>query len=270
MPIDASIPLRAGSRDWSLADLMKQQQDGEYRQAQIDDLQHKRTQQATLSSLLPKAMTGDEQALQGVAGADPDTYMRVQTYRQASDKAATEQRSTQVQQLGRLLDHAVDEPTYQESIAAARQMGLDVGTAPPNFDPAWKQKQLLIRSAYQKDPEGLTSNMKELVALGYKVGTPEFEDALAKSINAGYAKPYTGSGGETRLYTPNIAVPQQQAPQAPQPQQHAGQPSPRIIAQRPAGKSNDQLMSEAYEAVNSGQASYDEVFQQLKAWGVNP
>lgn len=46
-------------------------------------------------------------------------------------------------------------------------------------------------------------------------------------------------------------------------------PKPAIITQRPAGKTDAQLFSEAHEAVRKG-ANVDEVFRQLQAWGVNP
>lgn len=145
---------------------------------------------------------------------DLRTAITIQGHQREQQQAQAKQRGDQMQQLGRLLNHATDETTYQQSLAAAKQIGLDVSSAPPSFDPNWVNQQKLVLQAFEKDGgQALTAEARNLVQLGYKLGTPEFQQALAQAVNAGFAKPYTGEGGETRLYSPNIAVPAQMAPQ---------------------------------------------------------
>jgi hypothetical protein len=45
--------------------------------------------------------------------------------------------------------------------------------------------------------------------------------------------------------------------------------APKIIPQKPAGKTDDQIWAEAHEAVRKG-ANVDDVFRQLQAWGMKP
>jgi hypothetical protein len=156
----------------------------------------------------------DQAAFGELAQNAPEYAMQFRGQQQQVQLGQAKQRGDQMQQLGRLLNHATDETTYQQSLAAAKQIGLDVSSAPPSFDPNWVGQQRLVLQAYEKDGgQALTSEARNLVQLGYKPGTPEFQQALAQAVNAGFAKPYTGQGGETRLYSPNIAVPAQMAPQ---------------------------------------------------------
>lgn len=143
-----------------------------------------------------------------------------QNYALEQSKIQQKSHAEQMQVLGRLVSGVQDETSYQRALAAARQVGIDVSSAPPSYTPEYVAQTRMLVDAYNKDGgQQLTSTMKELVALGYQPGTPEFQQALAQTINAGYSKPYTDIRGATRLYTPNITVPAQgptrQAPQQP-------------------------------------------------------
>ncbi len=70
--------------------------------------------------------------------------------------------------LGKLLDHAKDEPSYQQSLAAAKQYGIDTTGAPPNFDPNWVGQQKLIVGAFAKDGgQAMSAEARRLKEAGY-------------------------------------------------------------------------------------------------------
>lgn len=159
----------------------------------------------------------DTKAFGKLARSSPEIAMKFRENQVAVAKAQREQQQQQVQVMGNLLGQANDETSYQTALSAAKMHGIDTTGAPANYDPNWVNGMRMVVQAYQKDGGAqLTSTMKELVALGYKPGTPEFQGALAQALNASYAKPYTDASGATRLYTPQIAVPAQQTPQPPQ------------------------------------------------------
>lgn len=117
---------------------------------------------------------------------------------EAAQKRQT-QRNTQTQQLGRLLDHATDETTYQQSLAAARQLGLDVSQVPQSYDPAWVNQQKLVLQAFDKDGgQQLSGLARELQDAGYQQGTPEFAAAMRTALQGKYAPQYTDDEGNIR------------------------------------------------------------------------
>ncbi len=122
---------------------------------------------------------------------------------ESADKHKATQREEHVV-LGKLLDHAVDEPSYQQSLAAAKQYGIDTTGAPPNFDPNWVGQQKMIVQAFAKDGgQAMSAAGKQAIDMGYHPGTPEFNNAVREIWTAGESKPYV-VGGETRLYSPKI------------------------------------------------------------------
>lgn len=100
----------------------------------------------------------DPQALSQLAQWAPDKAM-------AWQKQQAEIRKTQLEDAGKkltttlqLLGSARDETSYQRGLQTARQMGLDVSQAPPNFDPQWvsttaQQAQALLGKIGQEAPE---------------------------------------------------------------------------------------------------------------------
>ena len=147
-----------------------------------------------------------------------------------------------MQQLGRLLNHATDETTYQQSLAAAKQIGLDVSSAPPSFDPQWVGQQKLVLQAYEKDGGAQISGLaRELSDAGYKPGTPEFQQAMATALRGKYAPQYTDQQGNVRMGQLPALPAIGQTAQAPQ--------AVQIIPTRPQGMSDDDLFRQAQEAV---------------------
>lgn len=108
--------------------------------------------------------------------------------------------------LGKLLDFAQDEPTYQQARQVAQQYGIDTGGLPETFDPSWiaQQRQVVQLLQSPRGQEALSNAGKQAVDAGFQPGTPEFTTAVRQIVTAGMAQPYTGSQGETRLYTPEV------------------------------------------------------------------
>jgi hypothetical protein len=186
---------------------------------------------------------------------DMRTAMAFQGQQQQQQAAQAKAQQDQLIQMGRLLNNATDEATYQQSIAAARQIGIDTSRAPANFDPNWVGQQKTILSAFEKDGGQQISGLaRELSDAGYKPGTPEFQQAMTTALQGKYAPQYTDQQGNLRQGT-LPALPQMQKPQ--------------IIPTRPAGMSDDDLFRQAQEAVANG-ADRNTVFEQLQAWGVKP
>lgn len=117
-----------------------------------------------------------------------------------------QQRRADLPMMERLLTMAQDEPSYQQARQVAGQYGIDVSELPPTFDPAWREQQLGIVRALNtpQGQEALSTAGKQAMDMGYRPGTPEFTQATRQLVEASLAQPYMGSGGETRLYTPQI------------------------------------------------------------------
>lgn len=204
----------------------------------------------------------DTAAFSTLAQNAPEYALQFRGQQQQVQVGQAKQRGDQMQQLGRLLNHATDETTYQQSLAAAKQIGLDVSSAPPSFDPNWVGQQKLVLQAYEKDGGQQISGLaRELSDAGYKPGTPEFQQAMVTALRGKYAPQYTDQQGNVRMGQLPALPGTGQAPQAPQ--------AAQIIPQRPQGVSDDELFRQAQEAVANG-ADRNAVFEQLQAWGVQP
>jgi len=188
-----------------------------------------------LNSALSSYMTDPENpsALGEIARYDPRAAMQLQQgqyqRQDAQRKAQADQQQARIEQMtttAKLLDDARDEPTYQRSLAAARQLGLDVSSAPPTFDPAWVDQQRMIVGAFTKDGGSQISGIaRELSDAGYQPGTPEFAEAMRGVIQNKYASDYVDEQGNTRRRSAlNLGGGMQPAANAPQPVD-GGQPS---------------------------------------------
>lgn len=130
--------------------------------------------------------------------------MRQQFYSDRQGQQEVAQKQNEAQQnriltMGKLINQAVDEPSYQQSLAAARQMGMDVSSAPPQFDPNWIAQQRMIVGAFSKDGgQQISGIARELQDAGYKPGTPEFAEAMRGVIQNKYASDYVDEQGNTR------------------------------------------------------------------------
>jgi len=166
------------------------------------------------NALAQYAVNPTPESLNGLAQYDPQFVM--QTKQAQAQQAQQQQAAQQTKQrqdlpvIGRLLDHAVDEPSYQQALAIGHRYGLDVSQAPPNYDPQWigGLKQMVQALQTPQGQEALSTAGKQAVDMGYQPGTPEFTQAVHDIFVAGESKPYV-VGGETRLYTPKIGGPGQ-------------------------------------------------------------
>ena len=185
----------------------------------------------------------DTNAFAQLAKSDPKLAYQVRNNQQEQDwkrakyqQDARESQSKQVEAASKFLDQiAPDGSNYGQIIQAARLAGVDVSEAPQAFDPQWVGTYKTIAQAFAKDPDGLTSEAKNLVQLGYQAGTPEFQDALARTLNAKYAQPYIGSGGETRVNSPELVRPAM-AGQPPTGSLSAQQAAPILRQAKQAGR----------------------------------
>lgn len=130
---------------------------------------------------------------------------RYQAGRADAQAKAVEQKRADLPMLIRLVENSTDEASYQRNRATAQQYGVNMDNLPQQFDPAWRDQQLVTLKALST-PEGaqaLSTAGKQAVDMGYKPGTPEFNRAVNEIWSASESKPYV-VGGETRLYQPKI------------------------------------------------------------------
>ncbi len=210
----------------------------------------RKRQMQTESALSAWAMNpGDEQAFGVLAQADPRLAITLRAdqegkaalaKRQEQQQAAAAQEAQrgQMTQLAQLLDDSNDEESYQRNLGAAKQLGLNVASAPPTFDPAWVGQMQVITQALMDKPEKLTNDARLLIEAGYEEGTPAFEQALVGIINNKYASEYVDEEGNVRRRTA-LNLP--------------GKPGPRAVA--PPPEAIAELKRDP-----SAQAEFDEAF----------
>lgn len=170
---------------------------------------------------------GDQQAFGVLAQSDPRLAITLRADQEAKASrtklaqtqqtaAAQEQQRTQMTQLAQLLDDSNDEASYQRNLGAAKQIGLDVSSAPPNFDPQWVGQQQVITHALLDKPDKVSNDAQLLVEAGYDPGTPAFQQAMVGIINNKYAADYVDEGGNVRrrsaLNIPGAPGPKAMAP----------------------------------------------------------
>lgn len=154
----------------------------------------------------------DPKAFQMLAQHRPELAIQMGDRKREQQAQAQAQRRADLPLMERLLNSAVDEPSYQRALQVAGEYGIDASHLPQAYDPAWVQEQRDLLKLVQ-DPnkaEALSTAGKQAVDMGYKPGTPEFNKAVHDIWTAGESKPYV-VGGETRLYTPKIGGPGQVA-----------------------------------------------------------
>lgn len=145
------------------------------------------------------------QAQQMKAMEEERAYRRevIEEQRQARIGAAQRE---QAGMIAKLTANVTDEATYQQRLAAARAYGIDVSSAPQNYDPQWVQTQNAIAQFILKpDAEQKLTNMAlELRDAGFEPGTPEFEAQMRQRITASDSKVVsTTAGGMAGMVGPN-------------------------------------------------------------------
>lgn len=158
-----------------------------------------------------------ETAMNDLMRLDPRTALQVRQMQREESRVAQEQQQKQTEQrradiplIGRLLDHATDETTYQQARQVAGQYGIDVSQLPEAYDPAWVEqtKQTVKVLSDPAKLEALSAAGKIAADMGFKPGTPEYNAKVGEIWTASEAKPYV-VGGETKLYQPKIGGPGQ-------------------------------------------------------------
>lgn len=115
---------------------------------------------------------------------------------QQAREAELAQQREQAGMIAKLTTGVTDEATYQQRLAAARQYGVDVSGAPPNYDPNWVQTQnILATTFFREGPDKLTTTAQELVEMGLEPGTAQFQQAMAQRIAMKDSKIITTQAG---------------------------------------------------------------------------
>lgn len=133
-------------------------------------------------------MTGDRtgiNALANVPGAAKEAYT-LQQNMQTAQQQQMEQQRQQLAKAADLLDNSTDEISYQRNLGVARQLGLPVDSAPPNFDPNYIATQSAIARAILNDDPELPLIAQELMAAGLQPGTPAFQAEAGRILKAKY------------------------------------------------------------------------------------
>ena len=159
---------------------------------QVGDAMRQRKQQEMQSQAMDNAyrgaMAGDANAFNALASV-PGMAKNAYGLQQAQRTAQVQEQDLQRQKLGKvadLLDNSTDEPSYQRNLAVARQLGLDVSTAPANFDPNFIQTQTVIAKAVLGNDPELPLIGQEVMLRGFKPGTPEFQTEIGRILTAKY------------------------------------------------------------------------------------
>ena len=130
-----------------------------------------------------------------MAAGDVPGLMEFEQQQTQARAGQQDQARQQLLSVARLLDDATDPESYQRGLAAAQQMGLDVSSAPPTFDPNWVAQQRRIVQEFIERPQEMTTFMRDAMAAGIQPGSPEFRQTFQNR----YAAPpriVTGPNGE--------------------------------------------------------------------------
>lgn len=214
------------------------------------------------------AVNPTPEGLNALAPHNPQFVMQQKQAEAEAEKLAQAESEKKAQEslrgVAKLFNGVGDEATYQQSLAVAQRMGLDVSQAPPNFDANWVQENGRIFNYFAETPGALSTAGKQAIDEGYQPGTPEFHARVVDIGNAAAMKVIPMQpGGGVATYNPmtnqtNVVVQPNDggAPMgAP-----AGQPAPAPQAPRGPTMSGGQIEQQAKQlvpgvVVTSGQRS---------------
>ena len=159
---------------------------------QVGDAMRQRKQQEMQSQAMDNAyrgaMSGNQNAFTEL-GNVPGMAQKAYELQQGQMQAQAQQADAERQRLAKaadLLDNSTDEASYQRNLGVARQLGLPVESAPPNFDPEFiKTQSAIARAVLNNDPE-LPLIAQEVVLRGLQPGTPEFQAEIGRILTAKY------------------------------------------------------------------------------------
>lgn len=139
-------------------------------------------EEAGRKSLADYAVNPTDQGFAAAVQYDPRSAIAMRGSAQEQQQKQTEQRRADLPLIGRLLDHAQDETSYQQARTVASQYGIDVSQLPANYDPAWVNQQRMTIKALSdpKAQEALSAAGKIAMDMGFKPGTPEFNAKVAQ------------------------------------------------------------------------------------------
>lgn len=124
----------------------------------------------------PEQQQASQQAYANLAKYNPQGALQVRAWEQQNEARQQAQQRADLPYVGRLLNTVTDEASYQRARNIASQNGLDLSSAPQQYDPAWVDDQK-ARVQLFGTPEGrqaLSTAGKEAVDAGNPEGTPEF------------------------------------------------------------------------------------------------
>lgn len=218
----------------ALAGLMNPAAIGQGMQQSFQQGMEQRRQTETRNALAAYAQNPGAEGAAMIAQHDPMLGIQLGQYEQqrAAQQAqqAEMQRKQQQEQMGQfrqLLQAAGENP--QQAFAAAQSMGLDTSKVPPPGSPQfdqWRQTQLFILDAAEKNPEMLTTTAKEVMLSlppeHRNPDSPVFVEAMGRALEkmvsyqagGGVAaiNPATGKMRQIVQPGPSIAQPQRYNP----------------------------------------------------------
>jgi hypothetical protein len=161
------------------------------------DAGERQNQREDRNALASYAKDPSQQNLHGVMDRDPRLGMQLQEREAQQQAAQQKQAQEKAMTVAKLFDNIPDEATYQQRMGMAQRMGIDVSTAPPNYDPAWIAENGAIMKFVAEKPEAVSTAGKMAVDEGYQPGTPEFNGRVKQIISAEAVKiitPQPGAG----------------------------------------------------------------------------
>lgn len=167
---------------WGVYDPNAFQRGWQNSQSMFDGFEAKRKQNALDAAMRGYAMNpNDPGAVNALAQVDPATAITIRQQQAATAAKEQERQRWQLINGAKIVRQLQpkDDATWQQALATARQMGIDVSEVPKTYDPNYVQS--LIAAADALDPvkgEQPTSFMRDAAAAGIMPGTPEFRQVF--------------------------------------------------------------------------------------------
>lgn len=107
-------------------------------------------------------------------------------YKKQQDAAAAAQaqRKAQFDNVAMIakLTTGVTPENYAQRLQTAQSMGIDVSSAPQQYDPQWIAEMNAVTSALSQQQEKMSSEAQKLIDAGLQPGSPEFEEAMMSML----------------------------------------------------------------------------------------